>query len=249
MSEQINLETVGRQYKESRAAIARRVIVCAGTGCVANGSLKVFAALKNELRRTQHRGRRRTGTGPLRRRRSPLPERLPGLLPDGAAGDYRARRLSLYVHVKPDDVEEIVEQTLVGNRPVTRLLYVDPATGAACEKTHEFPSTSASRREILGDCGNIDPEDIREYIAHGGYEAARRAFTQMTPEQICEEIAASGLRGRGGGGFPTGRKWDSDSRGASRTRSTSSATATRATPARSWTAASWKATRTACSRA
>jgi len=202
----INLEAVGRQYKEARAAIARRVIVCAGTGCVANGSLKVFAALKNEIESRDMNvvvelGHDCDGGDVL-------------LSKSGCQGFCQAGPLVtiepegyLYVHVKPDDVKDIVEQTLVGNRPVGRLVYKDPATGAAFEKTHEVPFYKRQRREVLGDCGNIDPEDIREYIARGGYEAARRAYTQMRPEQICEEISTSGLRGRGGGGFPTGKKW------------------------------------------
>jgi NADH-quinone oxidoreductase subunit F len=206
MSELINLETVGRQYKESRAAIARRVIVCAGTGCVANGSLKVFAALKNELEGHNVQvvlelGRDVCGGDVL-------------LSHSGCQGFCQAGPLVtvepdgyLYVHVKPEDVKDIVEQTLVGNRPVTRLLYKDPTTGAAFEKTQDVPFYKRQRREVLGDCGHIDPEDIREYVARGGYEAARRAYTEMKPQQICEEIAASGLRGRGGGGFPTGKKW------------------------------------------
>ncbi len=206
MSELINLEAVTCQYKESRAAIARRVIVCGGTGCVANGSLKVFAALKNELESRNLKvvlelGHDGCGGDVFLSHSGCQGFCQAGPLVTIEPDDY------LYVHVKPEDVKDIVEQTLVGNRPVTRLLYKDPATGSAFEKWHDVPFYKRQHREILGDCGNIDPEDIREYIAKGGYEAARRAFTEMKPQQICEEIAASGLRGHGGGGFPTGKKW------------------------------------------
>jgi NADH-quinone oxidoreductase subunit F len=202
----VNLEAVGRQYKQARAAIARRVIICAGTGCVANGSLKVFAALKNEIESRDlavvvELGYDCDGGDVL-------------LSKSGCQGFCQAGPLVtiepegyLYVHVKPEDAKDIVEQTLIGNRPVNRLVYKDPATGSSFEKTHDVPFYKRQRREVLGDCGNIDPEDLREYIARGGYEAARRAYTQMKPQQICEEISASGLRGRGGGGFPTGKKW------------------------------------------
>jgi len=202
----VNLEAVGRQYKEARAAIARRVIVCAGTGCVANGSLKVFAALKNEIESRDlavvvELGHDCDGGDVL-------------LSKSGCQGFCQAGPLVtiepegyLYVHVKPEDAKDIVEQTLIGKSPVNRLVYKDPATGNSFEKTHDVPFYKRQQREVLGDCGNIDPEDIREYIARDGYEAARRAYTQMKPQQICEEISASGLRGRGGGGFPTGKKW------------------------------------------
>ncbi|MBP7054024.1 MAG: NADH-quinone oxidoreductase subunit NuoF [Phycisphaerae bacterium] len=201
----VNLEAMKRHYEESRSAITRRVIVCAGTGCVANGSLKVFAALENEIA-----GR---GLAVV----VELGHDCGGdvlLSKSGCQGFCQAGPLVtvepegyLYVHVKPDDVADIVEQTLINNRPVDRLLYRDPTTGCSFAKTHEIPFYRRQRRAVLGDCGNIDPENIGEYIARGGYEAARRAFTRMRPEQICEEIAASGLRGRGGGGFPTGKKW------------------------------------------
>jgi NADH-quinone oxidoreductase subunit F len=206
MSEQINLEAVGREYKEARAAIARRVIVCAGTGCVANGSLKVFAALKSE---TENRGLDVVVELGDDHHKSDV-----FLSKSGCQGFCQAGPLVtiepddyLYIHVKPEDAKDIVEQTLIGNRPVARLLYKDSSTGASFEKWHDVPFYKRQHREILGDCGNIDPQDIREYIAKGGYEAARRAYTQMKPQQICEEIAASGLRGHGGGGFPTGKKW------------------------------------------
>ncbi|HON93062.1 MAG TPA: NADH-ubiquinone oxidoreductase-F iron-sulfur binding region domain-containing protein [Sedimentisphaerales bacterium] len=202
----VNLEAVGRQYQQARAAIARRVIICAGTGCVANGSLKVFAALKNEI---ENRGMDVIVEMGHDHHKSDV-----FLSKSGCQGFCQAGPLVtiepddyLYVHVKPEDAKDIVEQTLIGNRPVARLLYKDSTTGTVFEKWHDVPFYKRQHREILGDCGNIDPEDIREYIARGGYEAARRAYTQMKPQQICEEITASGLRGHGGGGFPTGKKW------------------------------------------
>jgi len=120
------------------------------------------------------------------------------VLPDGI----------LYNKVKPDDVQEIIEKTLVGHGMVDRLLYIDPGTGIRCHGTGTIPFYQRQQRFVLRDCGTIDPESLNEYIFQGGYNAARKAVLEMTPEQICAEVGKSGLRGRGGGGFPTGRKWE-----------------------------------------
>jgi len=114
----------------------------------------------------------------------------------------------LYVCVKPDDVPEIVERTLVKNELIDRLLYQDPATRVKFSKQAEIPFYKKQTRSVLKLCGAIDPESIDEYLAHGGYEAAKRVLTTMTPEQVCQEMLISGLRGRGGGGFLTGKKWE-----------------------------------------
>jgi NADH-quinone oxidoreductase subunit F len=114
----------------------------------------------------------------------------------------------LYCRVKPDDVAEIVESTLKQHAVVERLLYKDPANGDRCRGQADIPFYKQQQRTVLRQCGRIDPEDIREYVQKGGYAAARRAYREMTPEAICEEMIHSGLRGRGGGGFPTGRKWE-----------------------------------------
>jgi NADH-quinone oxidoreductase subunit F len=96
----------------------------------------------------------------------------------------------------------------MGGEVVQRLLYRDPATRKACRGLEENPFYARQNRRVLGECGFLDPEDIKEYILHGGYSAARKAFVEMSPEEICKKILESGLRGRGGGGFPTGRKWE-----------------------------------------
>lgn len=185
----------------------RRVIVCAGTGCVANGAWQVYQAFRERiaaaglavttefkpendgsaLRLTKSGCQGFCQQGPL-----------VTLLPEGL----------LYHQVKASDVPEIVAQTLLAGKTVERLLYVDPATQKICHGADDIPFYQRQTRYALKDCGRVDPESIHEYIALGGYEAARKAFTEMSPEQICQEITKSGLRGRGGGGFPTGRKWE-----------------------------------------
>ena len=125
-----------------------------------------------------------------------------------AAGPLVSVNDIFYTHVKPEDVPEIVEKTIVKGEVVDRLLYTDPNSKQHCKTTAEIPFYSKQERILLHDCGRINPEDINEYIAHGGYAQAKRAYTQMTDAQVCQEIMESGLRGRGGGGFPTGKKWD-----------------------------------------
>ncbi len=114
----------------------------------------------------------------------------------------------LYTRVKPEDVVEIIETTLKNHEPVERLLYEDPVGGDRCRGQADIPFYKQQQRTVLKLCGRIDPDDIREYIHNGGYAAAKRAFRDLTPEAICEDMIRSGLRGRGGGGFATGKKWE-----------------------------------------
>jgi NADH-quinone oxidoreductase subunit F len=113
-----------------------------------------------------------------------------------------------YTKVTPADVAEIAERTLANGETVDRLLYRDPTTKITCRGTDEIPFYNRQTRFVLKDCGYLDPENLDEYLSIGGYDAARMAYTKMQPADICAEILKSGLRGRGGGGFPTGRKWE-----------------------------------------
>ena len=113
---------------------------------------------------------------------------------------------TLYKMVKIEDVEEIVEKDLIGNEIIDRLLYVDPKTGEKITKQEEILFYKKQRRVALHGCGVINPEDINEAIGAGAFQGIKRALT-MTQQEVIDEVLASGLRGRGGGGFPTGRKW------------------------------------------
>ena len=114
-----------------------------------------------------------------------------------------------YIGVQPADVPELVEETLVKGRVVERLTYKEPATRERIPYYEDIPFHSKQVRIVLRHCGLINPESIEEYIAVGGYQALAKALASMTPEEVIKEIKESGLRGRGGAGFSTGRKWES----------------------------------------
>jgi NADH:ubiquinone oxidoreductase subunit F (NADH-binding)/(2Fe-2S) ferredoxin/Pyruvate/2-oxoacid:ferredoxin oxidoreductase delta subunit len=114
-----------------------------------------------------------------------------------------------YVNVQSADVPELVEETLVKGRVVERLTFRDPATRKYIHHYSDIPSHRKQMRIALRNCGLVNPESVEEYIAIGGYEALAKALSSMTPEQIIDEVKKSGLRGRGGAGFATGRKWES----------------------------------------
>jgi len=175
----------------------RTVHVCQGTGCVSGGSEKIFLLLQDEIYNSSSDGEitlKRTGChgfcqqGPLI-----------VIEPEG----------TLYSKVKTDDVPEVIQSILIGGKPLDRLFYHDPVTKKSVRYYHDIPFYSKQERTILKHCGNIDPEDINDYLATGGYNALKKALFEMTPEQVISEVKSSGLRGLGGAGFPTGRKWES----------------------------------------
>ncbi len=112
-----------------------------------------------------------------------------------------------YGGISPADVPDIVEQSMVGGRPVERLLYAEGADGPRIPRASDIPFYREQTKIVLRNCGFIDPRNILHYIERDGYAAAARALTTMSPEEVVEEVSRSGLRGRGGAGFPTGRKW------------------------------------------
>jgi NADH-quinone oxidoreductase subunit F len=113
----------------------------------------------------------------------------------------------LYCHVSPDDVHDVVSKTILNNEIIERLLYRDPVTGKLIKTESEVPFYSAQDRQILSQNRLIDPCSLKDYIAIGGYTALGKTLFEIPPESVIQEIKKSGLRGRGGGGFPTGRKW------------------------------------------
>lgn len=189
-----------------------RILVCAGTGCVANGSLNVYEEL---VKAASERGLDSSVEVLIKGEERPLLVSKSGChgfcqkgpLVRVEALNHSGAADALYVHVKPQDAPEIIEAAIRGE-VVERLLYRDPVTGEVSRSEEEIPFYRRQKRVTLEHCGKIDPEDIRDYIAHGGYQALCRALFELRPEEVVATISASGLRGRGGGGFPTGKKWD-----------------------------------------
>ncbi|MBT3277751.1 MAG: NADH-quinone oxidoreductase subunit F, partial [Phycisphaerales bacterium] len=205
-----NLKTIATDYQTALNTITRRIIICAGTGCVANGAMDVHDRFVEEF----------TARGMDVRVELDVHDCAPKdnatlISRSGCQGFCQMGPLVsvdpeglLYVKVRPDDVTEIIETTFLQGDIVERLLYHDPRSGEVMRGKGEIPFYTRQTRRILKNCGEIDAEDMNEYIATGGYLAAEKAFTQMTPEDICQNVLDSGIRGRGGGGFPTGRKWE-----------------------------------------
>ena len=175
-----------------------RVLVCNGTGCIANGSNEVMEKFK-ELG---------ADVGVLTHH-----DKIT-IVPTGCHGFCEQGVLVIipdfdvtYVKVKPDDVEEIFNSHVKEGKPVERLLYTDPKTGNHIYKNEEINFYAKQSRTSLKNCGEINAECIDEAIAKGAYRALAKVLEQNNPDAVIEEIEKSGLRGRGGGGFPTGRKW------------------------------------------
>lgn len=175
--------------------IRGHVLVCGGTGCVSSGSRKLQQALKDELEKRKISEYKVVETGC-----HGFCEMGPLVIvyPEG----------TFYVRVQVEDVPELVEEHLIKGRIVQRLLYRAPVTEEQVPSYGEIPFYKKQMRVALRNCGHINPEVIQEYIARDGYEALARALNTMTPEEVIAEVKKSGLRGRGGGGFPTGLKWE-----------------------------------------
>ena len=175
---------------------AREVLVCGGTGCISSGSRKVQEAFAVELEKNK-----------LAQKVKIVETGCHGFCEMGALVTVYPGG-TFYVRVKPEDVPEIVEEHLLKGQIVSRLLYKDPVTEEQIPTYSEIPFYKKQHRVALRNCGEINPENILESIARGGYEALAKVLFEMTPEQVIDEIKLSGLRGRGGGGFPTGMKWE-----------------------------------------
>ncbi len=173
------------------------IIVCHGTGCLANNSPKVADALRRAIAAAGLQA-----------------QVVPEIKTTGCHGFCSRGPLVIfhptglfYQRVQPEDVEEIVQTTLLEGKPVERLLYVDPNTGEHIVHDHDIPFYKYQQRLVLRNIGKIDPADIRDTIAVGGYQSLAKVLTGMTPDEVISVVENSGLRGRGGGGFLAGRKW------------------------------------------
>jgi len=171
------------------------VLICAGTGCIASGSKKIEAALREQI---AQKGL----------------DKEVKIVETGCHGFCEMGPLVIvypegvfYIRVQESDVADIVEQHLYKGRIVERLLFKEQGTLEGIPNYKDIDFYKKQMRIVLANCGHLDPEEINEYIAVGGYEALGKALTTMKPEAIIDEVKKSGLRGRGGGGFPSGIKW------------------------------------------
>ena len=189
------------EAKNTLESFTCRVLVCSGTGCIASGAQKIYDEMAKlcenldwvsvEMQKdVPHVGVVKTGCQGLCEL-GPLMKIEPY--------DYQ------YVHVQVEDCKEIVERTVMEGEPVSRLFYRDHDT--ACPHPSDIPFLNQQTRIVLENCGNINAESIDEYIAVGGFQAMAKAFFDMSPQDVIDEVTKSGLRGRGGAGFPAGKKW------------------------------------------
>ena len=193
------------EAKALRERQGMQILVCAGTGCVASGSMKVYDYLKTAIEakglKVSVELKDEAGKKGLHLKKSGCH----GFCEIGPLVAIEPAGI-LYTHVKVEDCDEIIEKSILSNEVIDRLLYEGKR-----EYMHrdDIPFYKGQHRMVMKDSGRSDAEDIYEYLALGGYAAFEKALFEMEPAAICKEIVDSGLRGRGGGGFPAGRKWES----------------------------------------
>ncbi|MGC8777146.1 MAG: NADH-quinone oxidoreductase subunit NuoF [Candidatus Caldatribacteriaceae bacterium] len=199
-------ESLQARVKELKESTTRkRVLVCGGLGCLAKGAQKVFDLLVERL-----------GTEKLSWKVEKIEEGPHHPVKTGCMGLCEAGPLLmiepqgiLYLRVQPEDVDDIVEETLKKGNIVERLVYQEEKNGRRelWPLMKDVPFYRKQVKVVLRNCGSIDPESLDEYLVRDGYLALAKVLTEMSPDEVIGEITKSGLRGRGGGGFPTGRKW------------------------------------------
>ena len=171
----------------------KHILVCQGTGCTSSKSPEILENFKKIIKEKNIENVRVIKTGCF------------GLCAKGPIVIIRPED-TFYAMVKPEDCEEIIESHILNGKTVERLLCRD-IDGSKVEKLDDLTFYKKQKRIALKNCGVINPEDIDEYIAFDGYRALARAIREMTEEEVIDTISKSGLRGRGGAGFPTGKKW------------------------------------------
>jgi NADH:ubiquinone oxidoreductase subunit F (NADH-binding)/(2Fe-2S) ferredoxin/NAD-dependent dihydropyrimidine dehydrogenase PreA subunit len=190
------LEALRAAYRQARHPEKPCLAVCAGSGCNASGAQEVMGALRKSLARSGLQDAvdiKSTGC-------HGFCEKGPVMIvwPEGI----------FYNRVAPSDAAEIVASAGNGRHPVERLLYQDPVSGERVRREEDVPFYRRQQRVLFGNNGKIDPKSIEDYLRVGGYTALGRVLTEFAPEQVVDWVKRSGLRGRGGAGFPTGRKWE-----------------------------------------
>ncbi|NOZ00715.1 MAG: NADH-quinone oxidoreductase subunit F, partial [Deltaproteobacteria bacterium] len=195
-----SIEDLDKARKKAEAdyrKVDRYISVCGGTGCRGGGCIEVADAIRDVISSEGLEDK--------------LPLRLTGchgFCEQGPLVVIYPQKV-FYQRVKPIHAKKIVLKSAIGGEILEKLLYKMPETKDKLTHEHDIPFYSKQQRLIFGKNGSIDPENIDDYLALGGYSALAKALTSMEPDQVIDEVKRSGLRGRGGGGFPTGRKWAS----------------------------------------
>lgn len=192
-----HLNDLHKKYLADEEKYAKKVLVCCGPGCLASGAAQIseeFKKLLKEKRIKNFSVQALKETG------------CHGLCQQGPLVVIEPEGI-FYTKVKVKHVEDIIEASIRKDDVISDLLYTDPKTNQTIEHYADIDFYSRQHRVALRNLGKINQYDVRDYIAHGGYQALAKALTTMTPDEIIDEVTKSGLRGRGGAGFPAGRKW------------------------------------------
>ena len=190
------LEGLRKRVRAERYPDKYLIAICAGMGCSGQGNDRIVKAFQDEVNQQDLKSKveiKITGCHGFCEK-GPLVVLYPEEI--------------CYVEVTPEDVPEIISSTVLGKTVIDRLVYKDPETGKKAVRQSEIPFYKKQIRHLIGYNSKIDPTSIEDYLAVGGYSALSKSLLQMSPEEVLEEIKAANLRGRGGGGFPAGRKWE-----------------------------------------
>ena len=191
-----DLNTLRRRVRSSRTGISTLITICGGTGCQASRCQDVIDAVKKELKKQK-----------LGRKVSVRVTGCHGFCEQGPIMVLEPGNI-FYCHLQPEDAPEIVTKTLLKGEVIDRLLYTDPATSQKVQTEGDIWFYRAQDRQLLAQNRKVDPCSIEDYIDIEGYTALAKTLAELSPEAVIEKIRDSGLRGRGGGGFPTARKWE-----------------------------------------
>jgi NADH-quinone oxidoreductase subunit F len=202
------LENIRQTYEEKYKNVTKRVLICAGTGCIANGSLKIYDEFVKKIKD-------KNLNVVVDLKAEEIPENSTLITESGCQGFCQMGTLVmiqpeniLYVKVKPQNIDEIIETTIIDNQVVERFLFKNNYDKKTCKNIKNIEFYKKQHKIVLEKCGYIDPNDINEYIYTGGYSAAKKAYLSMSPEKICNKIADTHLRDKAAKALIIGKKWD-----------------------------------------
>jgi len=189
------LKKLQKDFQEDLRKIKRQILVCGGTGCISSGCREVQNTLKEELTNNN-----------LENEVEIVETGCHGFCEKGPIVIVYPEKI-FYCEVSAEDIKELVETQFIEGKILERLLYKNPISGENIFYYNDIDFYSKQHKLVLNNCGEINPQNIKDYIVRGGYQALGQVLTERKPQEVIDEVKQSGLRGRGGGGFPTGLKW------------------------------------------